>query len=386
MENKPLVSIITPCYNASKFIEECIKSVLSQDGPSVEQIIQDGGSTDGTVEIIKSYAEKYPDKIFFSSEPDHGQSDALNKAIQRSQGDILFVLNADDALLPHACAWAVENMAKYPEMAVIYGDVHTVDENGVFLEEFISLPYDFARLLCLELIPPAQASFISRACFEKVGFYADKDLDTCPDYEMWVRIGLVFPMKKVSGFISRYRKHYQATDSKAERTAQRFFDSKKLVMDRVFNSPRTPEAIRNLKTRAYSGLVVWAAATEFAVKHGQDIKQTGNLRNWIFVLTKLHHYSKGLPVEKYFIIRDVRWTGLSYSKRFIRLTVKKLLLNIPEQKLIWLGKISGLSDFNSPPPFVLDPHQDGITLVQKWQKLIYECLQTKRKIFPNPYE
>lgn len=386
-----LISIVTPCYNASKFIGKCIESVLLQDYPFVEHIIQDGASTDGTFEIIKEYSEKYPDKIKFFSETDSGQSDALNKAIQQSTGDILLVLNADDALMPNACSWAVENMAKNPEAAVIYGDVHVIDENSVFIEEFISHPYDFEKLLCVELVPPAQASFIRRSYFEKVGFYADKDLDTCPDFEMWIRIGLLFPMKKVSGFITRYRKHYQATDSKEQRTVKRFFDSKKLVMDRVFNSPRTPQTIKNLRSRAYSGLTVWAAFAELGARiseHEQLIKQTDrkfrfkSMPNLLFFLRNLRHYGKTLPIKMRFIIGDVWLTGILYFKRFVRLWLKKLLLYTPEKTLIWIGKISGISDFNTPPHYVLEANMDRITSAEKWKKLIYECVRAKKKTFP----
>ena len=260
MSTKPLVSIITPCYNSARFITECVESVLTQDYPYVEHIIQDGDSNDGTKEILERYSAKYPEKIKVVSEPDKGQSDGLHKALQRSKGDAILVLNADDALMPYACSWAVENMEKYPEVGVIYGDVYLMDKQSDILEIYPApRPYDFKKLLCVESVIPAQAAFIRRSHFEKVGFYADSTLDTCPDYEMLVRIGLKFPMKHVFGVVTKYRKYFRVLDSKKARKADRFFKAKKLIMDRVFDSQDTSSSIRKLRREAYAGLDIWAA-------------------------------------------------------------------------------------------------------------------------------
>ena len=92
----PLVSIVTACFNAARYIEETIQSVLAQDYPRVEYIVMDGGSTDGTVEILKRYA----DRLKFVSEPDHGAADAINRGFALTHGEIFTYLNADDVLLP----------------------------------------------------------------------------------------------------------------------------------------------------------------------------------------------------------------------------------------------------------------------------------------------
>ena len=405
------ISIITPCFNSSKFIRECIESILGQDYPHIEHIIQDGASTDGTAEIIKEYAEKYPERIKFVSEPDKGQSDGLNKAIQRSTGDILLVLNADDALMPHACSWAVENMAKYPEMSVIYGDVYIIDENSKVIEEFYAKPYNFEQLLCVELVPPAQAAFIRRSCFEQVGFYADDSLDTCPDYEMWVRIGLKFPMKHVPGFVTKYRRHIQIADSKKLRTVQRFFDAKKLVMDRVFNSPQTSLAIRNLCERAYGGLSLWAAITEYGIRNSEipakypqelqkkladKIKSKFSEINFVFLLIKSfrhylkrgdfdHFYRTSFSYVKLFLKRFTNTINLLFKsfvldfKRFIRRLLKKILLTMPLIIFLLLFRISGISNVKKNHYFTFDKKTGKLTSFQKWQKLLYECYIYKKQ-------
>lgn len=103
MIDHPVVSIVTPCRNAAQFIEQCVTSVLKQDYPFVEHILQDGASDDGTVEILNRYARN-EGSLQVESEPDTRQSDGLNRALQRCRGDIIGVLNADDEYLPGAAA------------------------------------------------------------------------------------------------------------------------------------------------------------------------------------------------------------------------------------------------------------------------------------------
>ncbi|MBC7230314.1 MAG: glycosyltransferase [Actinobacteria bacterium] len=255
------MSIVTPCYNSARYIQGCIESVLAQDYPRIEHIVQDGGSTDGTIEILR----QYDGRIDWISEPDEGQADGLNRALQRSKGEIILVLNADDELLPGAVSWAVENMACYPDAAVVYGDLLFMGENGEDLGMFLGPdPYDFKKVLCVEQVPPAQAAFIRRTHFEQVGLYADKSLVTCPDYEMWIRIGMRFPMKHIPGFLARYRLHPGSGGRQIEEIPK-MYQTKRMVMDRVFDDPETPLEIRKLRKRAYAGVASWTADTLLSI-------------------------------------------------------------------------------------------------------------------------
>lgn len=265
--SKPLVSIVTPSYNSGRFIEDCIKSILVQDYPNIEHIVQDGGSTDETKRILKKYQKKqYKNRIRIFIEPDKGQSDALNRAIQKSKGDVILVLNADDMLMPYAVSWGVEQLKKNPNVGVIYGDTYIIDEDGEITDIYKAHDYDFERLLCVELVPPAQAAFIRRSALEKVGFWADETLDTCPDYEMWVRIAQKFPMRHVWGVVTKYR-HYRSPqlDSKMPRLTKRFVAAKREVMDRLFESKSTPEEIKKLRRRAYASLNQWASQCAYGL-------------------------------------------------------------------------------------------------------------------------
>ncbi len=255
MNKLPLVSILTPCFNSATYLERCIESVLAQDYPNVEHIVQDGNSRDGTQEILA----RYTGRMDWVSEPDKGQSDGLNKALQRCRGDIFLVLNADDELLPHAAAWGVEQMAKHPEAAVIYGDQHNIDPAGrVLLDSFGPDPYDFVKMFCVEDVLPAQAAFIRREAMEAVGWYADVTRKTCPDYEMWVRLGLKFPMLHVPGFVARYRLHPDSEGCQEE-ALEAMIIAKQEVMERIFSDPDTSKDIRALRRRAYAGLLWWIA-------------------------------------------------------------------------------------------------------------------------------
>jgi len=308
------VSIVTTVYNCEKYIEECLKSILAQGYPHIEHIVQDAASTDDTLKIL----QKYTDKIKLKSEPDRGQSDGLNRALQRSTGDIILVLNADDILLPGACSWAVENMKKYPDAAVIYGDVYIINEKGETLRLYKApADYSFDKLLCVELVPPAQAAFIRRSHFEEVGFYADATLDTCPDYEMWVRIGAQFQMQYVPGIVAKYRVFAtERMESKQKKSVKRFFRAKKLVMDKILHDPDSKESIKTLKTRAYVGLNIWACTVSYgeekriedALRYGFMALQLAPLRKKLIVLSKiiLMYYWNFLWLQKIVTTLNIR--------------------------------------------------------------------------------
>src|SRR5512137_1476425 len=118
----PLVSVVTPSYNAMPYIKDTIESINNQDYPAIEHIIMDGNSTDGTQELLRQYPN-----LIWVSEPDRGQSHALNKAFKLVHGDIIGWLNADDTYQPGAIATAVKNLSENPEYDLVYSDLQIID-------------------------------------------------------------------------------------------------------------------------------------------------------------------------------------------------------------------------------------------------------------------
>jgi glycosyltransferase involved in cell wall biosynthesis len=254
MSEPMVVSIITPAFNSAELLEKCIDSVLNQTYPHVEHIIHDGGSTDETLEILK----KYGDRIQWVSEPDRGQSDGLDKALARCTGDIIGVLNADDEYTLEACEWAVRQFEEHPEMGAIYGDQHDVDLNSDIIQTTIGPDYSFVDILTCDKVIPAQAAFIHRKAYEKVGFYADVTRKTCPDYEYWVRLGLEFPMLHVPGIVALYRWH-PGSEGRQGKIIHDMIESKVEVMKRIMDDPNTSEEIRARRKEAHSGIYHWGA-------------------------------------------------------------------------------------------------------------------------------
>ncbi len=119
-----LVSIITPSFNQAPFLEETIQSVLTQDYEDIEYIIVDGGSSDGSVEIVKRYDSEL---AWWVSETDQGQTDAVNKGFERARGDIFAWINSDDSYLPGTVSDAVGFLKDHPEVGMVYGDANFID-------------------------------------------------------------------------------------------------------------------------------------------------------------------------------------------------------------------------------------------------------------------
>lgn len=178
----PLVSIVTPSFNQGEFIKRTIDSVLNQSYPRLEYIVVDGGSTDGTVEILKSYGNR----LQWISEPDRGQSHAINKGFARSHGEIHAYLNSDDVLSPDAVEKVVAFLQQNPHSDLVYGRANYVDEQDQVIGMYNTDDYSFERLMQDCCICQPAAFWRARAA-DKVGPF-NEDLVYAMDYEYWLRV------------------------------------------------------------------------------------------------------------------------------------------------------------------------------------------------------
>jgi glycosyltransferase involved in cell wall biosynthesis len=202
---RPLVSIVTPSYNQARYLQSTIRSVLEQDYSSLEYIIVDGDSTDGSVDIIRRYADRL---AWWVSEKDRGQTDAINKGFAHAHGEILAWLNSDDTYQPGAVAEAVAFLCSQPEVGLVYGDANFIDENGCVIGRFPAAQTDYRRLRRGYVHIPQQASFWRADLWHKVG-PLDPSFYFAMDYDLWVRLAAQAPVQYTPRLWANFRLHTQ---------------------------------------------------------------------------------------------------------------------------------------------------------------------------------
>lgn len=208
----PLVSIVTPSYNQAQFLEEAIRSVLSQDYPRLEYIIVDGGSGDGSPDIIQRYADQL---AWWVSEPDQGQTDAINKGFAHASGEILAWLNSDDSYLPGAVSEAVRFLRANPEVGMVYGDADLIDERGNVIGRFPARQTDYQRLRRGYVHIPQQAAFFRADLWNLVG-PLDPSFYFAMDFDLWVRLAKIAPLKYHPCKWANFRLHGEAKSLAAD--------------------------------------------------------------------------------------------------------------------------------------------------------------------------
>ena len=204
-----MITIITPSYNQQRYIERTIRSVLDQaadDG--VEYIVMDGGSTDGTLDILK----RYEGRIRWFSARDNGQSDAINQGLALSGGEIIGWLNSDDCYLPGTLQKVKDFFQKHPEKKWVYGRCRIIDENDreirrmvTFYKNLISSKFSYKWLL-MENYISQPAVFFRKEVLAELG-HTNPDLHYTMDYEMWLRMGAIYPAGVIHSYLASFRRH-----------------------------------------------------------------------------------------------------------------------------------------------------------------------------------
>ena len=191
---QPLVSIITPSFNQAQYLEQTIQSVLEQDYPNLELIVIDGGSTDGSKAIIEKYA---PRLSYWQSQKDAGQTDAINQGFARAKGEVLAWLNSDDYLYTGAVTKAVEELRRYPQAALVYGNCDLVNGQGKFIKRFPAAQTDLVKLRQGYVHIPQQAAFFLAEAWKRVG-PLDPSFFFAMDYDLWTRLAKLGPVQYIN--------------------------------------------------------------------------------------------------------------------------------------------------------------------------------------------
>lgn len=212
IEDYPLISIVTPSFNHGDYIEETIRSVIDQKYPNLEYVINDGGSTDNTTEILKKYSS---DQLRWISEKDNGQADAINHGLQSSGGEIMAYLNSDDLLLPGSLNYIAKYFKTHPSVDIVYGHRVLIDKDSKEIGRWILPPHD-NKVLCIADYVPQETMFWRRSIWEKAGGYVDDSFDFAMDWEILFRfMEGDAKFKRLPRFLGAFRLHKEGKSTAA---------------------------------------------------------------------------------------------------------------------------------------------------------------------------
>lgn len=252
--NRPLVSVVTPSYNQAPFLEATIRSVLLQGYPNLEYRVVDGGSTDGSVEIIERYA---PFLASWVSEPDRGQTHAINKGWDRSRGDVIAYLNSDDIYLPGAIHASVAFLEATPAVDMVYGSIRHIDGQGRVFNQIRPRAFALKRLVHTCFIPQP-AVFLRRSLWERVGPLREESRYTM-DYDYWLRVSRYTEPRWLNRFTAGFRYHGL---SKSSSVMGRFFAEELDMLDRFRQQGNAATVDASDMRRAYLSRLLYVAGEQ----------------------------------------------------------------------------------------------------------------------------
>lgn len=261
----PLVSIVIPAYNHANYLDEAIQSVLQQDYLNIELIVLDDGSTDDTREVL----EKYGDAFRWETHKNMGQASTLNKGWQLSRGDVLSYLSADDALLPHAVSTSINYLRN--DIVLTYCDFNLIDSVSKIIRRVSAPEFDYFDMFTKYICHPGPGVFMTRSAFQKAGPW-DSSLRQMPDYDFWLRLGLVGGFKRVPEVLASFRVHEESqTHAKAD---EHKADEPVNIIQRFIETQALPTEIKK-----YSNLALSNAYLTSAQLHIRSLRFSRGIEN-----------------------------------------------------------------------------------------------------------
>ncbi|MFQ5355016.1 MAG: glycosyltransferase [Mariprofundaceae bacterium] len=267
--NLPVVSIVIPAFNCARYLKEAIDSVLCQDYPLIELIVLDDGSTDETSDILKEDKRKF----FRASHANIGQAATLNKGWDIAKGELLGYLSADDALLPNAVSASVSSL-KHNDAAVLsYCDYYLMDDSSSVTGRYDAPDYDYVEMLTRTLCFPGPGVIFRRQAFLEAGHW-DVRLNQVPDYDYWLRLGLVGSFIRISKPLAKFRVHSasQTCGFVDEEKSDEVID----VLSRFFSMDGLSPELMALRGKSMSSACLFSASLHF--RSGRYSKALGRIR------------------------------------------------------------------------------------------------------------
>ncbi len=196
------ISVIVPSYNSGRYLRAALASALDQHPRPYEVLVQDGGSTDDALAILRSFGER----VTWVSQPDDGQSDALNRALARATGDVVIWLNADDRLVPGALAAATAAFERDPDLAFAYGDFDMIDGSDAVMRRYRSSQYSWDRVYARGCYIFSGSLFVRREILMEIGAF-DASLRACMDLDLLLRMHAAGRSQHLGNTIGQFRMH-----------------------------------------------------------------------------------------------------------------------------------------------------------------------------------
>jgi glycosyltransferase involved in cell wall biosynthesis len=289
-DHPPVISIVTPSFNQGEFIRQTIDSVLNQDYPRLDYQVWDGGSSDETLSILRSYGEG----LRWQAEPDRGQAQAINKGWAMAKGDIVAWLNSDDLLQPGALSQVGTFFNEHPEVDILYGDCDCMDQNGTVLMPYPAESFDLRKLVLKTInYIPQPATFIRRRVLDKIGML-DETLHYVMDFDYWLRAGIEHNFAYLPAPLAKLRIHAQA---KSSADLGRFGAELIKIYHQFFASPNLPDSLRRIRPRAMSNIYYRAAGGSFEAGDLRTARRYA-WKSWLFYPVRLRRLWLKLVIGK----------------------------------------------------------------------------------------